>query len=482
MQICKYIFNEDFKNCKQINYEKGYCDLCQENYYLTSEQKCIKTNLCQESILGNCISCVNGYYYNRKDNICKSQFFNFMFCKQSYDNINCEICERKNYFDGEGVCIPVNYCSKSVNLACTKCIEGYYLTGNLVCTNTNNCFEGDKDIGICNICRKNYYLDKNDYLCKLNIENNEFKFCKIAEDGKCVECEINYYLGEDFKCSPSKNCSESKNGICILCIKDNYLDLDNLCTNIEHCIHQSNDGLIKCIECEDGYYYSPKYNKCFEYNSKYNNCKFFCIDLDKCCECKDNFYIRNNDSLCFSNLEKGPFYKCILSDMEGKYCWKCAEPYFLGAEDFLCSLTDNCAVSENEFRCKICLDSCCLNLKDGKCYENYKIENETDKIYYFCNMTNDEGNACKECLYEFEVGSKGLCVNMNNCTEKENEICKKCDKGFCANDDFGCIDSFDPYCIKCNNFIDFNWCTECEEGYIVNSLGLCELIKNDKKF
>ena len=83
-----------------------------------------------------------------------------------------------------------------------------------------------------------------------------------------------------------KKCSESKNGICILCIKDNYLDLDNLCTNIEHCIHQSNDDLIKCLECEDGYYYSPKYNKCFEYNSTYNNCKYSCIELDKCCELK----------------------------------------------------------------------------------------------------------------------------------------------------------------------------------------------------
>ena len=359
-------------------------------------------------------------------------------------------------------------------------MEGYYLTGNLVCTNTDHCFEGDKDIGICNTCRKNYYLDKNDYLCKLNIENNDFKFCKIAENGKCIECEINFYLGEDFKCSPSRNCSESENGICISCIKDNYLDLDNICSNVEHCIHQTNDYYNMCLECEDGYYYNKKYKKCFEYNSTYNNCKSSCIQLDQCCECRENFYLRGNDSLCFSNLEKGPFYKCLYSEFEGNYCWECVEPYFLGVEDHLCSLADNCAFTENEFRCKICMDYFCLDIKKGMCYENYKIENETNKIYFACNRTNDEGDACKECLYGFELGSRGLCINMQNCTEKEDDICKKCDKNFCANDDFGCIDNYDPNCLKCNNFTDFNWCTECEKGYFINStFGFCELKRND---
>ena len=112
-------------------------------------------------------------------------------------------------------------------------------------------------------------------------------------------------------------------------------------------------------------------------------------------------------------------------------------------------------------------------------FENYKIDNDNDKIYFECNRTNEEGNSCEECLYGFQVGEKGLCININNCTEIANGICIKCDKNYCSNDDFGCLNSYDPNCVKCNNYTDFNWCSECEQGYIINSFGFCELKKND---
>ena len=480
-EICKYYLNEDFNHCKKINYEKGYCDICEDSYFLTSENRCIQIDNCQESIFGICIKCKYGYYYNKRDDICEQKTYDFRFCIQSLDNKTCEICDYNNYLDEDGICIPTNYCSKSINLTCVKCISGYFLTGNLVCTNTDNCSNGDKEIGICNICKKNYYLDTKDYICKSNIEYNEFIYCLFAEEGKCKQCESGYYLGEDFRCSSSKNCSESQNGICISCSKDYYLDLDNMCSDVEHCIHQSNDYYNTCLECKDGYFFSKKYKKCYEYNSTFNNCKYSCIQLDQCCKCKDNYYLRNNDSLCFSNLESGPFYKCAESSYEGDYCWECSEPYFLGAEDHLCNLVDNCSIIENEFRCKKCMDYNCLNVKNGICYENYKIINETNKKYFACNRTNDEGTACDECLYGFKVGDQGLCVNMDNCTERENGNgkCLKCDKEFCANDDFGCINNYYPNCVKCNNFTDFEWCTECEDGYIVNSFGICEIKKND---
>ncbi len=37
-----------------------------------------------------------------------------------------------------------------------------------------NCYNGDKDLGICIECKDNYYLDFNDGKCKPNQENNEF--------------------------------------------------------------------------------------------------------------------------------------------------------------------------------------------------------------------------------------------------------------------------------------------------------------------
>ena len=485
-QICKYFSSDDFNHCKKINYEKGYYELCEDNYYLSKENKCIKTKNCQDSIFGNCIKCKYGFYYNKKDeNYELKNNYDFLFCQQSFDNKTCEVCDTNNYFDEEGICSPTNYCSKSVNATCQKYISGYYLTGNSVCSNTDNCANGDKDTEICNNCKNKYYLDTKDYLCKTNLKNNDFIHCIKTEEDKCTQCEKNYYLGEDFKCSSTKNCSESKNGICFSCIKNNYLDLNNNCTDIEHCIYAS-DVYYKCLECENGYYYSKKYRKCFAYNndSIYNNCKYSCDQLEQYCKCKDNYYLRNNDSLCFSNKEKGPFYKCSESDWNGERCYECEEPYFLGVEDYLCNLVDNCALIENEFKCKKCWYDYCLDANKGICIENYLVKNESDKKYFACNRTNKEGTECEDCLYGFKLGEKGLCVNYDNCTERENGygICLKCENKFCANNDFGCIYNYDQNCIRCDNFTDFNWCTECEKGYkINNTYGFCEEIINDTK-
>ena len=489
LQICKFFSTEDFNHCNQINYEKGYCEKCEENYYLSLENKCLKTKNCQESIFGNCIKCQYGFYYNKKDEICENKTSNFTFCKQSLNNITCEICDNNNYFDENGICITANYCSKSTNGICTKCLSGFYLTGNSVCTNTDNCSNGDKDTGICNSCKKGYYLDTKDYICKPNIINNEFIHCTKIEEGKCIACENNYFLGEDFKCSSTSNCSESDNGTCFSCSKNYYLDLNYNCTDIEHCIYASH-VYYKCLECEDGYYYSKKYRQCFKYDnkSKYNNCKYACDQLEQCCGCKDNFYLRSNDSLCFSNKEHDIFYKCVYTTLDGEKCIECEDKYFLGQEDYLCNLVDNCSIIENEYRCAKCLDYNCLNVKNGLCYENDIIYNESTKIYFACNRTNEEGNSCEECLYGFKPGEEGLCVNYNNCTERENDdengICLKCDEKFCANSDYGCIftNGYDENCIRCDNYTDFAWCTECKEGYKINgTYGFCEQIINETK-
>ena len=483
-QICKYFALEEFNNCEKINYEKGYCETCEDNYFLTSENKCINIDRCEESIFGNCIKCKYGYYYNKKENKCILKIgYNFLFCKQSIDGETCEICDINNYFNEEGICTPVNYCSKSINDTCVKCIEGFYLTDNSVCSNTDNCANGDKDTGICNICKKNFFLDTKDYKCKTNLENNNFIHCIKTEEEKCIQCENNYYLGEDFKCSSTKNCSESNNGKCLICSKNYYLDLNYNCTDIEHCINAS-DIYYKCEECEDGFYFNKTDKKCYEYNNNsiFNNCKYSCELNQQCCKCKNGYYLRNNDSLCFSNKEKGPFYKCSESSWDGQDCIECEEPYFLGAYDYLCNLADNCAITENEYRCKNCLDYYCLDDSKGICIENDKIENETNKIYFACNKTNKEGNACIDCLFGFEVGEKGLCVNYDNCTKRENGetgICTKCQKNYCVNKDFGCIYTYDTNCIKCDNFTNF-YCTECEKGYRVNNTyGFCEKIINE---
>ena len=250
LKICKYLNIEDFKNCIEIDKEKGVCQTCEEGYFLNFEDKrCSKTEYCNESIYGNCISCYIGYYLNKKNNTCLLKINNFLYCKQSLDGENCEICDELTHLDKNGTCALSNYCLYSINGKCQKCISNYYLSSyDLICTTEEFCNKGDKDIGLCAECQTNYYLDTKDYKCKSNQEENDFKYCKKVIDGKCIECIQDYKKSKDSKCTISFNCEEAENGKCILCEENYYLGLDNKCTNVKHCIYSNNDG--KCKECK----------------------------------------------------------------------------------------------------------------------------------------------------------------------------------------------------------------------------------------
>ena len=490
LKICKSLLSEDFKNCKEIDIYKGVCQICGEGYFLSEgDRRCTKTENCLETIFGNCISCNEMFYLDKREGMCINKTdTEFLFCKQTLDGQNCDICDDGLYLDENQMCSFSNFCSESLDGNCRKCILGYYLAKNNFCSNIENCVLADKDTGICLLCEENYYLDDKDYKCKSNLEDNEFKYCSKVENNICTSCTKNHYLGQDKKCSSTKNCEESENGICILCSKNYYLGKDNYCSDIEHCIYTGYSG--KCLECEDGYYYNDKYKECYEYSygDIYYGCKYANIFSD-CIECKDMFYSRANDSACLDNTQEGPFYKCKYSDNEGEFCELCIDGYYLGSEDKKCILIENCKISENEKKCLQCDDFYCLDVKRQKCIENNILENPDIKIYFACKRTNDEGTACEECIEGYEVNEEGFCIDAEYCIERENEKCIKCknkinndgyiSKYFCANDIFGCVETSDITCEKCNFFEKKFACTKCIEGYILNSFGNC--IKKQKE-
>ena len=378
------------------------------------------------------------------------------------------------FFDENGNCSYSNYCSKSSNSYCKKCINRYYLSNNSYCSETDNCFSAEHDSGICLICNDNYYLDTRDYKCKSNLNNKEFQFCKKVENDICINCELYYNLDEESKCVDVYNCAKSENGKCILCSENYYLGKDNYCSNIEHCIYSK---LSQCIECEDNYYYSISKKKCLEAKDKFYGCKISNQEGYLCSECKNKYYLRKNDSLCFENNDE-EYYKCAYTDYKGENCTKCIEGYYLGNEDKKCSLIENCAISENENKCIKCQKGFCLDAKNGICINNEKIDDIKKKIYFACNKTNKKGRECEQCLDGYELNEEGYCVNYDDYEEKKDGICVKCKEvnswiGVCANDNFGCVKTNAKYCLRCNNLLDFNICTECYDGFIKTVYGKC---------
>jgi len=272
IKICKSLNLEIFKNCATINIDTGYCTACKEGYYLGEvDQKCCSTEFCTESIFNVCTKCNFGYYLDIKEGKCKEQNGIFQHCRESIDGKTCNICDEDYYFDENGKCIAINNCLRATNFICEECKYGYFLSIHKdSCTNTKNCYSGNKDLSICDKCEDNYYIDYQDGKCKSNIKDNEFKYCKEA-DNICYKCIIGYELGKDNKCSNSKNCAESDNRNCIECIENYYLGLDNICTDIEHCIYSE---YYECVECKENYFYDINDKKCkYSKLKKFENCK-----------------------------------------------------------------------------------------------------------------------------------------------------------------------------------------------------------------
>ena len=480
--ICKNLNSDDLKNCKIINITNGLCNICQEGYFINKgDYKCTKTDNCFESIYGVCTSCIDGYYLNKKRDICEKAENSFFNCKQTIDEINCDICNKNYYLSENGQCSDTIMCSIANKSKCEKCALGFNLLENGSCSNEQNCKNADKDTGLCNICLNGYYLDNKDKKCRTNKENNEFKNCEIYNNG-CIKCEIGYFISEDLKCVKTRGCSESENGICLKCSEGYFIGYDNNCSNAEHCIYSGKNIFYGCDECEPNYCYDSFSNKCFEINEeKYKNCKI--SYGSRCSTCNDNFYLNETDSICYDNNDENDiFYKCAKSDYYGNKCFKCVEGYYLGSEDKKCSKIENCKFSENENKCIECDKYFCLDISKQKCVENNFLYDESQKIYINCNKTNKEGNKCEECLQGYEVGDEGYCIDVERCKEKKDRNCIKCgsddfyDYKYCANSVFGCIKTVLQNCIKCDNIFNLFACTECEEGYEINEYGMC--IKN----
>ena len=469
-KICKSLNLDDFKNCKDINKEKGYCWTCEDGYNLNwGDRKCTKIDNCYESIYGNCLSCNYGYYLNKKENKCIKKSDNFTYCKQSVDGETCDSCDDFSYFDENGFCVKNNFCSESLNGVCQKCISNYYLARyNNGCSNVKNCFQAEQDTGFCTLCEPEYYLDLQDYKCKSNLEDNEYKYCQKVDDFKCTSCISSYKLSKDSKCTEAEKCVEAENGKCIVCEDNYYLGLDNKCSNIKHCIYSNRYN--ECIECEDNYYYLTLNRTCLKADDKFEHCKT--AGGSFCTACKDNYYLNPNDTTCLDNTKEGPFYKCKKSDFNNEFCEECIEGYFLGSEDKKCTLVDDCKISKDEKTCEVCDEYFCLDVKHGNCVQNDYITDEKIKFYFACNRTDEEGTTCAECIEGYEMGENGYCVDATRCIDKEDGECLRCTDelnkngySYCANKVFGCVESVDDECVRCDDLLHLYFCTECKDGY-----------------
>ena len=453
---------------KCVECEDGYY----KNY---GDQRCTKTRNCYESVFGVCIKCSDYYCLNKLEDKCIEQNGIFEHCIETLDGKECNLCEENYHLNEEGKCIWINFCAKEeIYGRCKECIDGYYLTKrDGYCTPEVNCETAYKDLGICNKCINNYYIDFKDGKCKSNKDNEDFIYC-VKADGACIECSYGIYLDLNNKCTISKNCAESYNGICVECKDGYYLSLDNYCTTIEHCLYTNYYDCIECEEnyyydrtvnlckiindtffnckytydgvncerCHNDYYLNQTDHLCYPNDEEGDFYKCLTTDVNGtvCFYCIDDYYLGHKDNKC------SKIFGCELSENENK-CLECNELYCLNAKTGLCEDNEEitkeeekiyfrCAkTNEDGTKCEVCIGNYTLN-EEGLCIDE---ENCIEK---------DDNGKCKQCYNEERFS-------------------------FCLNNEFECVETYADNCLECNDILNFDKCTKCFDGYELDEFGYC---------
>ena len=463
----------------------GNCLNCKEGYYLnTGDKKCSKTENCLKSTEGICDACDYQYYLdksNQTNYLCKSNREKniFLHCSISENGENCDKCLEPYFLTEDNKCIKTKNCEKGITGTdqCQECSDDYYLSEDkYACTITENCKTGYGDNGKCKSCLKGYYNDLNDGKCYSNKEDNQYKYCLTVLDN-CQSCIDDYYLGEDKKCSNTKNCATSDLGICNECISKYYLGKnDHKCTDVENCIQS--DFNYNCEECDDNYFVNN--NVCISdtiQGDVYKNCKIVYYGQEQCSKCKNNYYLKEEDHLCYSNEKEFP--KC--SRVSNGNCVECENLYYLG-DDNKCSKIAGCAKSKDENTCIECFSSLCKNNQKGTCEQSFYIEeeykeDENNGVCFRCQETNEEGTKCIKCQENYTLSKEGYCMDLQHCEQERDGYCLKCIqkewkdgflKSYCVNNRYGCVETVDG-CKECDDFYRFNACTKCLDGFYFDS-------------
>lgn len=247
--------------CKKFNQTVGQCEGCYVGYALTVKGYCVLAKPtaqdpnCHIFAEGQCVECYSNYYI--KMGVCIA---NNPLCRESYPNGSCASC-----FDGyqlvKGGCeVDENeapnifdpYCISIQGVNCLRCVNGYYLGQNGICTPLSlNCLKHNLNDGTCVKCIEPYILLGLD--CVYPVEN-----CVSYRDGKCEKCPAGYFLKLGLCYMNDVTCQAyDPVGNCVQCVPTYYLiggqcvfpslGYDPLCTAYSNSY---------CVECQRGSFLS----------------------------------------------------------------------------------------------------------------------------------------------------------------------------------------------------------------------------------
>ena len=403
--------------CK-ITIDGNYCEECDDNYFFSKDEKCVETNFCLNSENNICKQCIYNYYLSDNNKVCTNEE-------------NCKIGDGKNgvclsCLDGfyynkiNGKCFSnqennkFKNCLISDNEYCLKCNYSFYLGEDKKCSNTQYCVESENSI--CQKCDSNHHLDLENYCSSIEHCIHSGGFISI-----CYECEEGFYFSRSsFKC------------------------LDDSDENVKNCKY-SDYYSETCVECRDNFYLNTTDNKCYS-NTEQNNfykCKKSDSIYENCLECNQKYYLEIEDLKC-SKIEN-----CAISENEN-ICKNCSDFYCLDMKTGKCEINNeepeeeskkiyfNCIkTNKNGTGCEICIDD--FEPINGICINKNRCEKEINGVCIKCNELSEHGrNLCLNPVFGCVETSTKNCAKCDD--EYKFYSCSECNEGYILNEYNECVE------------------------------------------
>ncbi|ELP85999.1 protein kinase domain containing protein, partial [Entamoeba invadens IP1] len=453
-------------NCKYQKSFKGVanCIQCVDKYTLTTDFKCLQTNIGNKVMRNEVIYQCEESYYLDNNNMCKSCELNTSICINHNNKVNSLKCNKNCVIDvDEKTCLEDSTCEITSNESCVKC--------------HNKSSEISK--GKCSIC-------------------SLFE-CEICEGGICKKCSSDFLKPKHNMCvhKSQLNCEKSSQFGCVLC-SDGYHPNDVI----------NNEG---------------KYEFCMKNNNQL--CKHFSLTKEKCVECFDAYKLKggvcsenfdaqetpkneNNISTDIMTLKTEDTNGC--EERNNKGCQRCFEGFYIDSTECL-KCNTNCKTCSSTSRCLTCemghfLDTnyvcqslgdlfkkCLVTLPNGNgcaiCKDGYFKSNgdcnECDDSCLKC-VSRDKCQSCQINYFKIPTEITSLCLPYDsnvNCISMKEDGCYVCENGYYLS--LGrCIKCY----INCTSCSDSTTCISCAVDYILISSSCvhyseilhCKSAKNSK--
>ncbi|CAG9329825.1 unnamed protein product [Blepharisma stoltei] len=337
-----FLCHSKYENCEVCN--RNECQKCKSDFAFDANLNCVsspKPN-CKTLYNGNCIQCVDGYYWKSYS------------CLSCSDITNCELCDNGStctqclagfFLQSTTSCVSCRslnpFCLVCDSASeCTQCDSTHYLTdlgtcassGPAYCKNTKS-----NNLSNCIECLEGYNWDQNNKICKAC--SDIMQHCAECEEGniedfECLKCDVGYALDPNGVCikSPLKNCEIGLDAFhCEECLDGSVGTCLSAGAPIANC-KIANTESSYCVDCILGYSHT-KEGLC-ECSAEY--CTTCNTDDGSICDmCIDNYY--GDCVACSTKISN-------CDTCEGGVCTKCSEGYYLfESQCNLCTEVDaNC--------------------------------------------------------------------------------------------------------------------------------------------